>query len=237
MATTIQTFHPWFVGQETCPLESGVLHSMVDLQQQLPAGHGNGIVVQDGWTRPFRFWCRDGHWAVISFGADGEPGADYALLPELGETGDDFVLIDGDFGAAPEHVRLSVDLGKQRRTMADIRSVGIVFEAFRLDNNALPGGPVAALEPVQRIEIDVQPIYIRSLPLFDAWGNALRYWTDGSSSYRIVSAGADGVLETDYSTVPGSGEFDATDFGRDIVFGDGEFEQWPSDPAEEPSEG
>jgi len=233
LGTMIQTFQPWFAGQEACPLAPGVLHSMVDVQQLLPSEKRNGIVVQDGWTRPFRAWCQGARWAVISFGADGEPGADYTLLPALGETGDDFVVIDGDFGAAPDHIVTMIGFGKQKRTMTDMRSVGIVFEAFRLDNNVFPGGAVAILEPVERILSDVQPVYIRTLPLIDAWGNTLRYWTDGSS-YRIVSAGEDGVFETDYTSLPGAGEFEGTDFGRDIVFGNGEFEQWPGgEPAPE----
>ena len=226
LATDLETIEHWATELDTCPLERGRIHTLADVQKLMPKDLRNQLVVQDGWTQPFRAWCDDQHWAIISYGANGTPDADYAALPELADAGDDFVVLDGDFGSAPEHIRELIEAGKQRRTQADIRSIGIVFEAFALDNDVYPGDPVTQMEPVSKILPQAQPVYIRTLPLTDGWGNPFRYWTDGVT-YRIASAGRDGVFETDYSTHPGTGEFDPADLDRDIVFGNGEFEQWP----------
>ncbi len=107
--------------------------------------------------------------------------------------------------------------------MADLRSIGTAVEAFKIDNRAYPG-PTEGFVPVAQLRAQVEPSYIRSLPLADAWGNALLYWSDGSR-YRVVSNGWDGTADRPYDAVqPGT----TTDtFASDIVFGDGEFLQRP----------
>jgi len=211
-----------------CPFDDLLLHEAGELQTILPAEVRAGLIVQDGWTRPLQVWCSDQHWALISFGDDGQQGSAYvASLPTIDETGDDFLVFDGELVAAPGHVLEAMERGKQRRTMADMRSIGIVFEAYHLDNDAWPSQPVDKLEPIVKIELAVQPIYIRSLPLKDAWGNAFVYWTDGES-YRVVSSGKDGVFEADYTVEAGLGEITSDDPARDIVFANGEYEQWPA---------
>jgi hypothetical protein len=67
-------------------------------------------------------------------------------------------------------------------------------------------------------------LYIRSLPLADAWGNPFLYWSDGEHC-RIVSNGSDGTADRPYEdVVPGTA---TQTFASDIVFGDGQFLQWP----------
>jgi general secretion pathway protein G len=184
-------------------------------------------VTRDGWGRPMMAWCDGPDWAVISTGADGLLASGYETLPEVSDSGDDFVLIDPQRFHAPAHVLTAAEMGRQKRTMADMRSVAIVFESYRVDNDALPGTPTAGFVPVETIRDAVQPIYIRELPVEDAWGNPIWIWTDGSS-YRIVSAGRDGTIGQDWATVPGGGATGSLD--SDIVFGDGEFRQWPEGP-------
>ena len=58
----------------------------------------------------------------------------------------------------------------------------------------------------------------------DGWGNPIWIWIDGES-YRVVSAGRDGTIDQDWTVTPGAGASDSLD--SDIVFGDGEFRQWP----------
>ena len=188
-------------------------------EQSIPQGS-----TVDGWGRPILAWCDGRLWATISTGADGLPAGSYETLPEVSDTGDDFVLIDDQRFHAPEHVLRMAQMGKQKRTMADIRSVALVFESYRVDNDALPGAPTDGFLPVETIREIVQPVYIRELPLLDGWGNPIWIWTDGES-YRIVSAGRDGIVEQDWSVTPGGEATGALD--SDIVFGDGVFRQWP----------
>lgn len=227
LATAAETLERWIPQLEGCPLEGGRMQTLAEVQHLMPKDQRNSMVLQDGWMRPLQAWCNADHWAVVSYGADGVPAFDYGRLPELGDTGDDFVVFDGDFGSAPNHVLVLVQLGRQRRSMADLRSIGIVFEAYHLDNDTFPGEPITTMEPVLRILSDAQPVYIRTLPLTDGWGNAFLFWTNGVT-YRIASAGRDGIFETDYTTQPGVGPFDPREFDRDIVFANGEYEQFPA---------
>jgi general secretion pathway protein G len=112
----------------------------------------------------------------------------------------------------------AIDRGKQKRTMADIRSIGTSVEAYAVDNNFYPtAANVGALEGV------IEPIYIKNLPESDGWANAMVY-APGSTpgqGYTVRSPGKDGAAE-------GSPAGDATgDFDCDILFVDGQFVQWP----------
>jgi hypothetical protein len=117
----------------------------------------------------------------------------------------------------------AIDRGKQKRSVADIRFVGLVCEAYSVDNDRYPG-PTDGLVPLAAIAASVSPVYIRMLPEQDGWGHTLLYWSDGAH-YRIVSPGKDGNTERDWS-----GQFEAgptRTFDSDIVYGDGKFLAWP----------
>ncbi|SRR5712691_6244928 len=88
---------------------------------------------------------------------------------------------------------IPTDAERARWTMHDMQSWKIVFEAYKLDHNEYP--QVKTLEEARAIG---EPRYIRHAPMNDAWGNTYRIEADGKS-YRIVSAGADGVFQTDIS--------------------------------------
>ena len=181
---------------------------------------------EDGWDRPFKAWCNESSWMLVSFGADGRAGGTYPDVGGFNDLGDDVVFVDGRFVAGPEPVSSSIHLTLQAQTMKDLRSVAITFEAFAIDNDRYPGEPLDSVQGVSRVQPLLQPVYIREFPFVDGWGNAFQFWTDGQN-YRIFSSGRDGEAEADYTLAPGKGEFDAFDFDRDIVFGNGEFEQWP----------
>jgi general secretion pathway protein G len=115
-----------------------------------------------------------------------------------------------------------IDRGKQKRTMADIRSIGTVMESYAIDNNSYPA--TEGWQPVSALKDQVQPVYIRQLPLVDGWENSILVLSDGEN-YTIVSQGKDGALDGDWA-----GEIDAgptTAFNHDIVFQDGQFRKWP----------
>lgn len=117
----------------------------------------------------------------------------------------------------------ALDRGKQKRTVADVRAAGTVCEAFAVDRNRYPG-PTDGWVDLASIAPEVEPVYIRTLPVVDGWGHALRFWSDGES-YRIVSPGKDGTVEVDWSVETEGGP--TTSFDADIVFADGRFVRWP----------
>jgi type II secretory pathway pseudopilin PulG len=181
------------------------------------------LPVNDAWGNPFAYWSDGEHYIVASYGADGLPDREYAGVMELEISDDDFVTLDGTEAAVPLHMHHMAQAGKQKLTMADMRSIATALEAFKIDNGACPGATPGEVE-VAWIREYVQPIYIRTLPLNDAWGRPFLFWSDGES-YRIASLGSDGILDRSYEEiVPRTG---TQLFTADIVFENGEFMQYP----------
>lgn len=113
----------------------------------------------------------------------------------------------------------AIDRGKQKRTMADMRSVGTAIESYAVDNNYYPRNMsnVAAAG----ISTHVTPIYIKTVPTTDGWANA---WDIDSTAlgteYTITSIAKDAAAGTNNGGT-------TTDFACDIVFANGQFYQWP----------
>jgi general secretion pathway protein G len=114
---------------------------------------------------------------------------------------------------------------RQKRTMADIRSIGTALDGYATDNNRYPrANSVAELGPF------LSPAYIREVPIKDGWGHDLRYqcWPeqDRCTDYALGSPGKDGAWEHDSvdDYVP---DTKTTDFDADIVWVDGTFVQYP----------
>jgi len=113
----------------------------------------------------------------------------------------------------------AIDRGKQKRTMADMRSIGTAVESYAVDNNFYPKGMSNA--NATTISSYVSPIYIKTVPTTDGWNNA---WdadsTAGGTQYTITSAAKDASqgAQTGGQT---------TDFNCDILFANGQFYQWP----------
>ena len=112
----------------------------------------------------------------------------------------------------------AIDRGKQKRTMADLRSIGTAVEAYAVDTNIYPTATDAnALATV------LQPIYIKKMPLQDGWNSNLVYQPASSAGagYTLKSTGKGGQIESS----PAGGK--TQDFTKDIIFVDGQFTQWP----------
>ncbi len=119
----------------------------------------------------------------------------------------------------------AIDRGKQKRTMADIRSLGTAVEAFGVDNEHYPPG-LESPTPVSggtdsNLESWLSPTYIRGVPVADGWGNPFLYQSDSvGTSYRLFSYGKDGV-----PSPRSSGK--TQDFDCDIIYERGGFVAWP----------
>ena len=104
---------------------------------------------------------------------------------------------------------------KQKRTIADLRSVGAAVEAYASDNNQYP----------QSLD-ELSPKYIHSVPAVDGWGHRFEYQclkdeTGKCTGYLLASAGKDGLRES------GSPRGPTRNFDCDIVYSNGMFTEYP----------
>ncbi len=126
---------------------------------------------------------------------------------------------------------VALDKSKQKKTMADMRSIAGAWEARATDRGGYSAAG-ATTEVFSWPSDDLtfpdmlallQPTYIRPLARYDGWGNELAFAiepaTGGgqSSTYAIRSAGRDGIFSASYS------EALTTRFECDLVFSNGAF--------------
>jgi general secretion pathway protein G len=114
---------------------------------------------------------------------------------------------------------------KQKRTMADLRSVATALEAYATDKNEYPRATY-----VTELSSELSPTYIRNVPPLDGWGTAMKYecWPASGPcrEYAIGSAGADKTWERDSLREYQAGS-PTTNFNADLVFSNGKFVQYP----------
>lgn len=204
----------------------------------LPERFTDRLPMRDGWGREYLVGALEEERVILSRGANGiaelvegfrlaEENPD-AIRSRSDVSGDDIILSAGKVVNGPRTLH-----SRQRQTMADLRSVGTAVESYSIDNNLYPL-QADGLKGLETIEEELEPIYIRILPMLDAWGNPFLYWSD-ETRYVIVSPGADGVLDSvwddsaaAFREIELAGEID--NGNADIVFANGQFAQWPRDP-------
>jgi type II secretion system protein G len=108
----------------------------------------------------------------------------------------------------------AIERGKQKRTMADMRSIGTAIEAYSIDFSFYPtaadAGTLAGV---------LEPVYIKKMPLQDGWRTA--FDVDSiPDQYTLISAAKGAALD---GCVGGPTQA----FTADICFADGQFESWP----------
>ncbi len=113
----------------------------------------------------------------------------------------------------------AIDRGKQKRTMADMRSIGTAIESYAVDNNFYPKSLANA--GAAGISTHISPIYMKTVPTTDGWQNA---WdidsTATGSQYTVTSGAKDNTQGTNNGGT-------TSNFDCDIVFANGQFFQWP----------
>ena len=121
---------------------------------------------------------------------------------------------------------------KQKRTMADIRSLATAWEARATDMNKYNAAAAVTLTQVQASDLiaNLTPTYIKVLPAKDGWGIPYTYSADAAwgvataaQTYFIRSYGKDGIA--DAWTVASTGP--TTQFDCDIIYSSGSFIQFP----------
>lgn len=104
----------------------------------------------------------------------------------------------------------AIQRGKQKRTMADMRSLGTGMGTYEIDYNQYPSALTG-----------LAPDYLKNPPAADGWTN---FWTTtfAAQEYTIVSLGKNGSAD-------GAGSYGGTTstFNDDIVYSSGAFIQYP----------
>src|SRR5437667_50778 len=79
----------------------------------------------------------------------------------------------------------AIDRSKQKRTMADIRSVGTAVEEYAIDNNFYPV-QVTQGDIATAVAGLLEPTYIKLAPKVDGWNFQIQYGsTSGGTSYTV----------------------------------------------------
>jgi general secretion pathway protein G len=110
----------------------------------------------------------------------------------------------------------AIDRGKQKRTMADMRSLGTAVESYAVDNNVYPQVTDAAtLKSV--VEAGA---YMKNMPTTDGWSNTFQV-ASATTQYTIYSFGKD---NSGTSCVSGT----TNTFDDQICFINGQFLRYPA---------
>jgi general secretion pathway protein G len=125
----------------------------------------------------------------------------------------------------------AIQRSKQKRTMADMRTIATAWEARSTDVNRYNAAGMTV--PASGVSVDnlnsfLAPTYVKVLPLIDGWSNTWGFGVDQAwgttapaSVYAIISYGRDGVPQSAYSGGA------TTNYDCDIVYSGGAFVQYP----------
>ncbi|MBV9493916.1 MAG: prepilin-type N-terminal cleavage/methylation domain-containing protein [Acidobacteria bacterium] len=126
----------------------------------------------------------------------------------------------------------ALNRSRQKRTLADIRSIATAWEARATDigkyNAAGIAGGISTPIPMTTLSTALTPTYIKAIPTKDGWGKAYLAYTESafnsstvSNRYAVVSNGRDGSQNTSQPLGP------FTNFDCDIIYSNGTFLTYP----------
>ena len=127
------------------------------------------------------------------------------------------------------NLMVAIQKGKQKATMADLKSLGTAIESYVTDWTMAP----AANPTVSGGTTWFEPYYIKICPRADGWGHPFGYLFAASlDEYSIFSAGRDGTSAVPAAvTIPAAGPLyictRLIDFNFDVCFSDGYFTVGP----------
>jgi type II secretion system protein G len=123
---------------------------------------------------------------------------------------------------------------KQKRTMADMRTIATAWEARATDLNKYNAAGAITSFPsndagLSNLSTFLAPTYVKTFPTKDGWGNPWGVYVDqawggtiAAQVYAIVSGGKDGGQNI-ANDIPGA----TTNFDCDIVYSNGTFVCYP----------
>ncbi len=154
-------------------------------------------------------------WIMSMFrsGHSGRSGSGFTLIELL-----IVVAIIGIIAAiAVPNLMNALDKGKQKRSMADVKTISTAVESYAIDNTVYPAG----ITTWASLKTHLTPFFIRDPPDADGWNVGWDATTDATGkTYTVASYAKDATAG---SRTGGK----TNDFDCDIVFRNGTFYQWP----------
>jgi len=117
----------------------------------------------------------------------------------------------------------AINRGRQKRSMADVRTIGTAVEAYAVDMAFYPtftAGAIAA----SSFQGFLEPTYVKTVPREDGWRTTF-YASSQSRFYTLASAARDKQLSDANLTSYTAGI--TSDMDCDIVYSNGSFVQYP----------
>ena len=112
----------------------------------------------------------------------------------------------------------AINRGRQKRSMADIRTIATALESYSVDFNFYPK---TSFTNATSLETYLVPTFLKRMPCNDGWNQAFVLMSDAAgTAYTIYSQAKGGA-----GTAAAGGA--TTDFAAAIVFSNGQFVQWP----------
>ena len=112
----------------------------------------------------------------------------------------------------------AIHRGRQKRSMADMRTIATAIGTYATDMNYYPRNFTTTIDAMTTLLV---PVYLRRMPDEDGWGTPYNAYTDAAGDhYTLRSAGKDKLAQAFTG-----GE--TTEFDCDIWHQDGMFVQWP----------
>ena len=123
----------------------------------------------------------------------------------------------------------ALERARQKRSMANMRTIAVAFEARAIDTGSFTAAGAGSLSICCTVPITTElaqsslsPTYIKLFPTIDGWGRPFEYATNANrSGYLIASLGRDGRREN----APEGGGTHGLDC--DILYSSGVFIQYP----------
>jgi general secretion pathway protein G len=116
----------------------------------------------------------------------------------------------------------AINRGRQKRTMADIRTIGTAIEAYAVDNSTYPVVTTGAIEG--SIAAYVEPTYVKRAPRNDGWNFPMRALSV-AQGYTVGGAARDKTFTNTALTGYTLGQ--TTNMDCDIMYSNGSFTVWP----------
>lgn len=113
----------------------------------------------------------------------------------------------------------AINRGRQKRSMADMRTIASAVEQYQVDFNFYPK---ATNGSVANLATYITPTYLKKIPVQDGWNTPFVWTGDTGLDYTITCYGKDRVATGVDLANPRT-----TSFNADIVFSNGQFVQWP----------
>ena len=121
----------------------------------------------------------------------------------------------------------ALNRSRQKRTMADMRTIATAWEARAADVNAYNAAGLSW--PPTTVAVStmtfLSPTYVKKLPIYDGWSTEFRVSSNVINAYTVKSFGADRLETTTVTTAAGQAATDK--FDCDIILSNGFFVQYP----------